>query len=303
MLKYGALLSFDEARALSARLYHLAEQCPRIWDELDESGYGRPARIFREAIRELAGDDNAYERVVLYWIEFAKERLAGLVGPMDVLAGDIPKVAAYRSPLLEELRRDARAGRLKSAGPIVSPQVEPTLKRYVEMLPDDPFKTQLVERVKRARKEAAGVLELHERGDIPALSAKERYDLLVERYSTKLMSSGFGLDSHRKHGVVYRRTTADARWAFVFIDESRDGMDGGRLETRMAITLPKKAILPGAAAMTSVATFSPADLVPGFGYVCGFDRRSYAELCLACDANAELAKSTYLRLNELLVKG
>lgn len=303
MLKDGALLSFDEARALSARLYRLGECCPRIWDELDKSGYGLPARAFREAIRELAGDEQTYERVVLYWIEYAKERLAGLVGPMDLLSGEIPNVAAYRSPLLEELRRETKMGLRKSAGPITSPQIEPTLKRYVEMLPDDPFKAELMERVKRARREAARVLGLQERGDVPALTAKERYDLLVERYSSNLTSSGFGLDSHRKHGIVYRQATSDGRWAFVFIDESRDGMDGGRLETRMAITLPKKAVLPGAVAMTSVATFSPGDLVPGFGYICGFDRRSYAELCLACDANAELAKSIYLRLNEMLIRG
>lgn len=303
MLKDGALLSFDEARALSARLYRLAEQCEQIWDELDESGYGRPARIFREALRQLAGDDETYKQVVLYWIEFAKERLAGLVGPMDVLGGDIPKVAAYRSRFLETLRRNAKVGLLKSTGPIVSPQIEPTVKRYVEMLPDDPFKKGVMERIKSERQEAATMLRLQERAEFPALSAKERYELLVKRYSDNLQSAGFRLDSHRKHGVVYRRTTADGRWAFVLIDESRDGMDGGRLDTRMAITLPKKAILPGAVAMTAAATFSPVDLVPGFGGVCGFDRRSYAELCLACDANSQLAKSVYVRLNELLVDG
>lgn len=300
LLRQGALLSFDEARLLSARLYHLAEQCPEIWNELDNSGHGLAARVFRDAIRQLAGDDKTYDQVVRYWIEYAKERLAGLIGPMDILSGDIPKLSAYRSQLLEELRRNARAGCLKSAGPIASPQIEPTVKRYVEMLPDDPLKKVVLERIKSARREATKALHLQERDDFLALSVRERYELLIERYSSNLQPAGFRLDSHRKHGVVYRRTTDDGRWVFVLVDESRDGMDGGRLETRMAITLPSKAILPGAEALSAAATFSPVDLVPGFGGVCGFDRRSFAELCLACDANAQLARSVYVRLNRLL---
>jgi hypothetical protein len=301
MLKDGALLSFDDARALSARLHRLADQCPEIWSELDKSGHGLAARVFRDAVRQLAGDDETYQQVVLYWIEYAKERLAGLVGPMDVLAGDIPKVAAYRSQFLEDLRRNAKAGRHRSVGPIVSPQIEPTLKRYVEMLPDDPFKKGVMDRIKVARQEATSMLRLQERAGFRALSAIERYELLVERYSTSFQSAGFNLGSHRKRGVVYRKTTGDGRWAFVFTDESRDGMDGGRLDTRLAITLPKKAILPGAVAMTAAATFSPVDLVPGFAGVCGFDRSSYAQLCLAADANAQLAKSVFVRLNKLLL--
>jgi hypothetical protein len=300
MTKDGGLLGLGEARMLSERLYPLGDHCPSIWDELDKSGYGAPARIVREAHRELAGDAEKYDQVTRYWVEYAKERLAGLVGPMDILRGRITKVSAYRSELLDRLRADAKAGRLKSEGPIVSPQIEPTIKRYIELLPDDPLRVAVKERIRAAQKTAAAAVQLRELAEFSKKSSKQKYGLLIERYLADLEPAGFTLDSHRKHGVVFRRIIANGQWAFVFVDESQDGIDGGQLFTHMAITLPKKAVLPGALPLSAAATFSPADLVPGFGAICWFDANSYAQLCLSCDANSFLAKSVSDHIDKLL---
>jgi hypothetical protein len=294
----GSLISSSASRALSSKLCQLADECPEIWNELDESRHGLPARTFRDAIREFSGEE-AYGSVVRYWIEYAKERLASLVGPMDILAGKLPAVTAYRSAFLDGLRNDAKAGCLKSVGTIVSPQIEPTLKRYVELLPDDPFRKDVLERIRKARRDAVSALSLTERTDFVALKAKERHQLLIERYSQTLEPAGFRLQSRRK-GAVYRKNVSDAPWALVFIDESQDGVEGGLLATRMALTLTKKAVLAGAVPLSSVATFSPLDIVPGFGASCGFERASYAQFGLACDANSELALTVYRRLNRLL---
>ncbi len=300
MTKDGAQLAPSEARALSGRLYQLGDDCPSLWDELDKSEYGAPARVVREAHRELAGSADKYERVTRYWVEYAKERLAGLVGPMDILRGRLTKASAYRSELLDRLRADAKAGRLKSEGPIVSPQIEPTIKRYIELMPDDPFRAAVKDRIRAAQKAAAVAAQLREFPEFSKKSAKQKYALLIERYLADLEPAGFTLDSHRTHGVVFRKTIANDQWAFVFVDESQDGMDGGQLFPHMAITLPKKAVLPGSLPLSAAATFSPADLVPGFGAVCWFDASSYAQLCLACDANSFLAKSVASRIDKLL---
>lgn len=45
----------------------------------------------------LAASSKDVRQLWLYWSEYAKERLAGLVGPMNVLEGKLPTVAAYRS--------------------------------------------------------------------------------------------------------------------------------------------------------------------------------------------------------------
>jgi hypothetical protein len=295
--KNGALISPDDSKKLSRRLKDLAEQNTEIWTELAKQGYERPAHVMQEAYRRLAGSPQKYEQLVLYWTEYAKERLAALTGPVDILHGQMPYKWTYRSPFLDGLR--ANVGQLKSDGPIVSPQIEPTIKRYVELFPDDPLRVAVSQGVRAARKEGADALGLRELPGFSKMDEEERYGMLVKHYRTRLEPAGFRLDSHRKHGVVFRKVTSDARWAFVFIDTSRNGMLGGRLDTQIAITLPKKAMLSNAVSLTAAATFLPDDLVPGFGAICGFEKDSYAQLCLASEANSFLADSLFRHFDRL----
>ncbi|CAN7239910.1 hypothetical protein [Polaromonas sp. LjRoot131] len=296
-----SLITIDDAKALSHKLYRLGEQWADIHDDLERAGYGTPASMVMQAQEALAGTEERRLQLRSYWTEYAKERLAGLVGPMDILSGKLPQIAAYRSDLLAALRADVAAGKLISLGPIISPQIEPTVKQYVEMMPTDPLAIQVNDQVKQARRESVAKMSLVEKSGFEALSAKARYELLIERYLTLLEPAGFKLDSHRKSGLVFRKTTSNGRWAFLFVDDSRDGVDGGMLSVQFAITLPQKAVLPSALSSGAVATFSPDDIVPGFGAVRGFARSSYAQFCLAADACAFLAKTVYPRLDELLI--
>jgi len=296
----GSLLDEEQARSLSQKLYRLGDQVSDICGELDQAGYGDPARAIRRELEVLAATKGGAQRLWLYWSEYAKERLAGLVGPMNVLEGKLPSLAAYRSAMLTDLRARAVAGELQSHGPIVSPQIEPTMKRYVEMLPDDPLAIRINGAVKQARKAAAQKLLLPELQEFTRLPAKARYDLLIDRYSASLLVDGFTLDSHRKTGVVFRRLTSDGRWSFVFVDDSRDGVGVGMLSIRFGLTLPKKAVLPNSLPATVAAAFAADDIVPGFSSVRGFATPSYAEFCLAADACAYLARTLYRRIDALL---
>lgn len=296
----GALLDDQEQRSLSEKLYRLGGQVSDICDELDQAGYGDPARVVRRELEVLAASSEDVQQLWLYWSEYAKERLAGLVGPMNVLEGKLRSVAAYRSVMLAELRDRAAAGKLQLQGPIGSPQIEPTIKRYVEMLPDDPQAIHINDQVKQARKEAVERLLLPTLPEFTKLSAKARYDLLTDRYSASLLIDGFTLNSHRRSGVVYRKLTSNGRWAFVFLDDSQDGVDVGMLSVRFGLTLPTKAVLPNSMPATVVAGFAADDLVPGFSSVRGFATNSYAEFCLAADSCAYLARSLYQRIDALL---
>jgi hypothetical protein len=292
----GTLIDDEEARSLSQKLYRLGDQVSDICDELDQAGYGDPVRVIQRQLETLAGTKEGVQRLWLYWSEYAKERLAGLVGPMDILKGKLPSIAAYRSAMLADLR--AHASDLPSHSPIVSPQIEPTIKRSIEMLPDDPLKIRINDAVKQARKTATRKLLLPELEEFTRLSEKAQYELLIDRYKTNLLADGFTLDSHRKTGVVFRRLTSDGRWAFVFVDQSWDAV--GMLSIQFGLTLPKKAVLPSFLPATAVATFSANDIVPRFGAACGFAPSSYAEFCLAGDACACLARILYRRIDALL---
>lgn len=298
-------LSEAEARLLSRQLYPLGEQCPELWKEFERAGYGEPIRAQRQALRELAGSDEKYAHLERYWAEYAKERLAGLSGPMNILKGQLPEFSAYRSELLEKLREDARAGLLKSEGSIVSPQIEPTLKRYVEMLPDDPARVAGRNEIREARKRAALALGLQEMAGFSSWPADKNYDALIARYRVHLESAGFSIGSLRKHGVVFRRPTSDARWSLVFVDESREGIGTGHgaLESTIAITAPGVDVVPRAVELRAAVAFQPDVLIYGFRAACGFDKDSYAQLCLACDANAFLAQSVCARIDKLLSQG
>ncbi len=300
MSQTESLIEREEAKQLSERLYPLGDQVSDICADFDLADYGAPASVIRHELEMLAGTKRRAQQLRLYWSEYAKERIAGLVGPMNVLTGKLPDVTAYRSGLLADLRARAAASQPGSDSPIMSPQIEPTMKRYVELMPDDPVALRINEAVKQARRAAARKLSLPELQEFMQLPAKARYDLLIDRYSATLVAAGFTLDSHRKTGVVFRRLTSDGQWSFLFVDDSRDGVDVGMLSVKFGLTLPKKAVMPSALSSSAVAIFSPDDIVPGFGAARGFATPSYAEFCLAADACAYMARAVYERVDALL---
>lgn len=298
----GALISEEEAKNLSSRIFPLGDQWQDICVELEAAGLGIPSKVVRCAIETLAGTEEGRAKLHAYWREWAKEKLAGLNGPRDIFRGHYPHVSAYRSDLMEALRKYVADGRLSSEGPIASPQIEPTLKRYIERLPDNPAAIQLRKEIQEARQQAALALNLPEDPEFAKLSASARYEMLIDRYRASLEPAGFKLDSHRKTGVVFRKITSDERWAFLLADQSKGDVDTGSLSPSFALTLPKKAVVPNAVSLSSVAAFLPDDIVPRFHASCFFAKDSYAQFCLAADSIAFLTKILYVRVDKLLAE-
>jgi hypothetical protein len=286
-----AMRSSAREQELSKRLCDLAAQSLEIAKALDQSGYGGPALATRETIRRLAGSAEAYQHVERYWVEYAKERLAARRGPMDILRGDLPPTTSYRSAFLDTLRANAKAGLLKSDGPIVSPQIEPTLKRYIEMFPSDPYVVQGANDVKTARFNAIKALHLQEMPGFELLDAGQRYEILMERYQRAFERCGFTLTSRNRQAVVFSKTSSDGLWNLGFADESFDDMTGGQIDALLLVApaTEKKALSRRRAS----ATFLLDDLVPGFASVCGFNARSFASLLLAADANVVLTNLVF----------
>jgi hypothetical protein len=193
----GGLIPAGAALLLSQQLFMLADQWPELCLELETAGYGVPSRVERDAIEALAATDEARIRLRAFWREWGRERLAGLAGPMNILRGRYPPVTAYRSLLIAELRDELATGKIVSEGSIVSPQIEPTLKHYIERPPDCSAARQLSEEIKQARQQAASTLHLLENSAFTKLGAGARYELLIERYRMALEPAGFTLDSHR----------------------------------------------------------------------------------------------------------
>jgi hypothetical protein len=69
----GTLIDDEAAKSLSQKLYPLGDQINDICAELDQAGYGDPARMVRHELEALAATKEDAQRLWLYWSEYAKE--------------------------------------------------------------------------------------------------------------------------------------------------------------------------------------------------------------------------------------
>jgi hypothetical protein len=167
-------------------------------------------------------------------------------------------------------------------------------------MPDSPEAIRLHGAVVAERRHAAAALDVASPLGYERMDAGQRYELLLDRYRSGLEPVGFALDSHRRHGSVFRKRTTSGEFDFLLIDTSKDRTTAGLLSTSFALVAPRTAVLPSAVSLSALATI-PADcLIPEFHVANSFDKESYAELCLACDANCLLASSLFRRVDELL---
>jgi hypothetical protein len=300
MKRQNGLVSESIAKDLSVRMSRLGECIDEIFYAVVQAGYGEPIIVAIAALDEIASTQEAKGRLREYWREYARERLSALKGPLDLLRGQFPEVMTYRSKLLDSLREDAVAGRLISNSRFPSPHIEPTLKRWTEIPALDPSAVKENEAVKGARRRAAAAQGLSEDASFRSMSDKERYLLLIQRYSRSLIAAGFKLDSTRRSGLVFRKLTSDKRWAFLMVDQSQEDVGTGSLSVRFGITLPRKAVHPAMLPLSAVATFSPNDICPCFRVAQEFASESLSQFYLAADACTYLTRLVYDRLNPLI---
>jgi hypothetical protein len=169
-------------RELSKPLYPLGDPCPDLWQEFDNAGYHQ-ASLDRKLILSLAENEAARDQILKYWVEYAKERIAGLVGPMDILAGELPEISAYRSSLLDQLRENRRQQILQSNEPHPSPQIEPTLSRFNEMFYTEPFMIDRLERLNREKSAEVKAFGFAEMQGFYDFAPEKKYDLMVNQYT------------------------------------------------------------------------------------------------------------------------
>ena len=287
-------------RELSKQLYPLGDLCPSLWKEFDDAGYHQ-ALLDRNLSLSLAQDEAARYQILKYWVEYAKERIAGLVGPMSILTGELPEISAYRSGLLDQLREDRRQQVLDSNETHPSPQIESTLRRFNEMFYTEPFKIDRRERFKRARVAEAKAFRFAEMRGFYDFAPEKKYDLMVNQYTAAFAAHRFSPDLNIKGGSVFRKPISGTAWDLVFVDESRKFTETGVVETWVGITTKGRRVQPGSnRVVTMLGHFPIDDLIPGFGAYTFFRPQSCAEMCLACAANVCATHLIYFHVNELL---
>jgi hypothetical protein len=288
-------LAAHAAKELSQKIWRLGEQIYEIWDDLNQAGYGEVSATVREGYYAMAGSLEAQADLKEYWREQAKEGLASLVR-WKHLRHEPSEICAYRSPLLELLR--SRAHTLP-IGVVSSPQIEPTIKRYLETAPHE-FGNHVHSKTLAIQARIAGMQGAETWKGDAATSNAGRYAALKERYLHKLEHKGFHLDPFPEQGIVFRKSTSNQAWQFIFEDYCVKSIRTGRIYPAMALVTPNAAVIPGHLCHTACAWIDLELLVPGFSYSTGFDRRSYGEFALAADTAAFLCNDVFDRLDALL---
>jgi hypothetical protein len=289
-------LARDAAKELSQKIWPLGDQIYEIWDDLNQAGYGEVSATVREGYYAMAGSPEAQADLKEYWREEAKEGLASLVRWRH-LRHEPSEICAYRSLLLALLR--SRAHTLPIGVLIKSPQIEPTIKRYLEAVPNE-FADRVHLKTRAIKASVAGMRGAGTWKADAATSNAGRYAALKERYLQKLEHKGFHLDPFPEQGIVFRKSTSNQAWQFIFEDCCGKSVRIGSIYPTMALVTPNAAVIPGHLYHTACAWIDLELLVPGFSYSTGFDRRSYGEFALAADTAAFLCNDVFDRLDALL---
>lgn len=295
----GGSISDVDARELSRRLAMLGNEWPAICVEIDAAGYGTPSSTARAALERLAETVDDRKRLHIYWTEWAKERLAALAGPVNILRGRYPPSSGYRSEFIAVLRDAATAARARGDAQVLSPQIEPTLMRFVEQR-EGVSLLEIEQEVENARAQAAAAHQFEEVEKFRDANQARRYEMFIERCLVALGPVGFQIDSNLATGVVFRRQLSSAGLDFLLVHPFAGAIMAGNLSPIVALTVSTASIDPRLVDLSAVATFSLDDVIPRFRSSCMFNRLSYAQFCLAIDSITFLSKILYAKIDKLL---
>lgn len=286
----------DFLKKLSSLLYPLGDQIEEIWAQLEQAGLGTASAAVRSLQLEFAESDDARAKLLLFWREYAKERLACLAGPCNIERGNFIPQVAYRSQYLDALRREALL-----AGPegrLPHGFIEPTLARFFYMPSSHLMYAEWGERPAKAIQSALAKRSIKDVARFAESTPQERHELLVQRYKEKFAAHGFMMLEGRKI-LVFARQLEGHPLAFMMINDSDNELDS-QVRNMFAIGNPNKQLRARGPCSGAIARFSETDVVPEFQFDASFKLKSYASFCLAIDNSVFLANVLFERIQQLV---
>jgi hypothetical protein len=260
-MKAQSAVDSKEKERMSAALYPIGDELQAIWTEIESQGYCL-SQLYRTAIREVAGSEATFQHVIRYWTEYAKERLAALVGPMDIRAGHIPAHTQYRSPYLDDLRsRQSPTAFEVERG--AAAEIEPTLRAFLALYHTEEPKKTLGQHVSRRRALEAEQL-IAANPYAMKMSFPTIYQAVVECFSKEFSHYGFVAEKPKSRGCVFRAPAGDGQWDFCYLDSSSEGVTCRQLSSALVLCERGRRLNPLAPSVNALAKLDIGDLVPGF---------------------------------------
>ncbi len=281
---------------LSSQMACLGSQWRDMFGELRAAGFGHYSEWRMDDARKFARSRDGKVDLELYWDEYAKERLAALAGPVDVVRGVFPDGCAYRSPFMDRLRREARDLRLGAGDEHFRRFIEPSLR---EMFAGRYWKETAGQGDTLVRK----VVEEFWR-DNKFICPGELYAIDNKNYVKYLSLAMPGFDfvgdlPHRSQG--FRRDIPGTPWSFLIHDNSCGGhIELGVLQYGFAVfpsVMRRKSDLRQA---HFCATFRMSDIFPFWNHK--FDNNSLEQFYYMMAELAESVDVIYRRLERILTR-
>jgi hypothetical protein len=291
----------NDQRELSNMLCQLGSEAPVVWSELSALGLGLPSEIARTILLNSVSSPAEADHLMRYWIEYAKEKLSDVAGHAYILKGTHLSPYSYRSGFLETLRETRKKSMAGPGRP--SPDLEPTLAKYANCPGGEgSISKTLNDEARKTAAQLASRLNLPEDEQFRGYGEAKRYRLLRERLAEELGSTGFTSASRKKDEIILKYPLFGGKYSFVLVDNSLKMVQLCRLNAEFRIVNPGEETDDFDWPKLPLASFFPSDVVPFFGYSCGFEMGSYSQFLLACDTLASLAKLIVARLEKIREK-
>ncbi len=291
----------NDQRELSDILCQLGSEAPIIWNELSALGLGFPSEVARTILLNSVSNQAEADHLMTYWVEYAKEKLSDVAGQAYILKGMHLSPYSYRSSFLEELRENKKKSIGGAGRP--SPDLEPTLAKYANCPGGEgSISKTLNDEARKTAQQLASRMNLPEDEEFHRYGEGNRYRLLKERLTEKLGGTGFTSASRKKNVIILKCPIFGGKYSFVLIDHSLKMVQLGRLNAEFRVVFPGEETDDFDWPKLPLASFFPSDVVPFFGYSCGFETGSYSQFLLACDTLASLSKLIVQHLEKIREK-
>jgi len=292
-------LTPDEHKIARALLY-LAIEAPEIWKEMELSGLQHESAIVRRTVAEYSEESDKLADLEEYWVEFAKERLSMLRGPLNAMTGKSSLPLTYSSLLLHELRRSAAS--LPYPGSERIAQIHPALVKHLfcaEGLKKIPI---LWEKVRQIRQDSLMKIVKSSEEIFIDTASPNRRELIKKIAIGQLPPKDFSILLAGRNFLNIVGELEKGKFIYNFlVDLEQINEQCGPVRCSVAVTLPSQKFSENNGHVGTIAYFEIDYLDPYFSFASSFDNALYKDFYYLTKTISSLASIIFYRLNDILI--
>lgn len=293
-------LTTDEHKIARALLY-LAIEAPEIWKEMELSGLQHESALVRRTVAEYSEKSDKLADLEEYWVEFAKERLSMLRGPLNAMTGQSSLPLTYCSLLLHELRSSAAA--LPYPGSERIAQIHPALVKHLFHAEGRKKIPILWAKVRQVRQDSLTKIGKLDEEIFVDSAFPNRRELIKKIAIDQLEHKNLSIRLAGRNFLNIVGELDDGKFVFNFLmDLEQINEQCGAVCCSVAVTLPSQKFSASNGHVGTIAYFEIDYLNPYFSFALSFENALYKDFYHLMKTISSLASIIFYRLNNILNK-